>query len=240
MFGLHRCCHQLHIYDPVMKCKLFDTLVKPILRYCCEVWSVLGSKADLDDLERVELGFLKGLLGGQMPTKTLHGFAEFGRYPLRIAWQLQAAKDLRRIEKIPPERVLKQASLADCRLPSKRSWLSRLDKQLQDYLVPMPKDDNPDLQSFSVQSARSAFIAEIQSGTFSEPLVYKGIKEGYKCEAYIQDSKNKHLRRIIAQFRTGSHWFHVETGRHAKTDVMNRTCKTCPRRIVNPGLPTAQ
>ena len=239
-FGLHRRCHQLHIHDPVMKCKLFDTLVKPILCYCCEVWSVLGSKADLDDLERVELGFLKGLLGVQMHTKTLHVFAEFGRYPLRIAWQLQASKYLRRIEKMSPERVLKQASLADCRLPSKRSWHSRLDKQLQDFLVPTPEDDNPDLQSFSVQSARSAFIAEIQSGNSSKALVYKGIKEGYKCEAYIQDSKNKHLRRIMAQFRTGSHWLHIETGRHAKTDVKNRTCPMCPQRIINPGLPAAQ
>ena len=153
---------------------------------------------------------------------------------------ITTAKYLRRIEKMSPERVLKQASLADCRLPSKRSWHNRLDNQLQDFLVPTPEDDKPDLQSFSLQLARSAFSAEIQSGTSSKALVYKGIKEGYQCEAYIQDSKNKQLRRIIAQFRTGSHWLHVETGRHAKTDVHNRTCPMCPRRIVNPGLPTAQ
>ena len=44
MFGLQRRCQQLSIHDPVLKCKLFDTLVKPIFYYCCEVWSVLGSK----------------------------------------------------------------------------------------------------------------------------------------------------------------------------------------------------
>ena len=47
MFGLHRRCQQLHIHYPLMRCKLFDTLVKPILCCHCEVWSVLGSKADL-------------------------------------------------------------------------------------------------------------------------------------------------------------------------------------------------
>ena len=31
MFGLQRRCQQLRIHDPVLKCKLFDTLVKPIL-----------------------------------------------------------------------------------------------------------------------------------------------------------------------------------------------------------------
>ena len=30
MLGLQRCCQQLHLHDPIIKCKLFDTLVKPI------------------------------------------------------------------------------------------------------------------------------------------------------------------------------------------------------------------
>ena len=37
MFGLQRRCQQLHLHDPIIKCKLFDTLVKPILCYGCEV-----------------------------------------------------------------------------------------------------------------------------------------------------------------------------------------------------------
>ncbi len=79
MFGLQRRCQHLKIYDPVLKCKLFDTLVKPILCYCCEVWSVLGTKTALEGMERIQLGFLKILLGVQVHTKTLHVLAEFGR-----------------------------------------------------------------------------------------------------------------------------------------------------------------
>ena len=37
MFGLQRRCQQLHLHDPIIECKLFDTLVKPILCYGCEV-----------------------------------------------------------------------------------------------------------------------------------------------------------------------------------------------------------
>ena len=33
MFGLQRRCQQLRIHDADLKCKLFDTLVKPILCY---------------------------------------------------------------------------------------------------------------------------------------------------------------------------------------------------------------
>ena len=81
-FGLQCRCQQLDIQDPILKCKLSDTLVRPILCYCCEVWSFMGSKSDLKNLEQVELGFLKALLGVQTSTKRLHVYAEFGRYPL--------------------------------------------------------------------------------------------------------------------------------------------------------------
>ena len=65
MLGLQRRCQQLQMHDPVLKRKLSDTLAKPILCYCCEVWYALGSKAPLEDLERVEIGFLEKLLGVQ-------------------------------------------------------------------------------------------------------------------------------------------------------------------------------
>ena len=35
MIGLRRRCQQLHMHDPVLKCQLFDALVRPILCYCC-------------------------------------------------------------------------------------------------------------------------------------------------------------------------------------------------------------
>ena len=99
MFELQRRCQQLSIHDPILKCKLFDTLVKPILCYCCEVWSVLGTKAALEGMERVQMGFFN-LLGVQVHTKTLHVLAEFGRYPLHVTWRSQTAKYLWRLESL--------------------------------------------------------------------------------------------------------------------------------------------
>ena len=104
MFGLYLRCQLLSIHDPVLKCKLFDTLVKPILCYCCEVWYALGSQAALDEMERVEIGFLKVLLGVPVQTKTLHVLSEFGRYPMHLTWQSQAAKYLGRLESMSQDR----------------------------------------------------------------------------------------------------------------------------------------
>ena len=63
---------------------------------------------------------------------------------------------------------------------------------------------------------------------------------GYHFEPYIHDCSNKHLRRMLAQIRTGSHWLNVETGRHQGIALESRTCPMCNRHVVNPGIPPAQ
>ena len=59
-FGLHSRCAALHIKDPKLKCKLFDALVRPILSYGCEVWSMdtgLG-----EEMEKWHRKFMRTIL----------------------------------------------------------------------------------------------------------------------------------------------------------------------------------
>lgn len=137
-----------------------------------------------------------GVAWVQMRPKTLHAFAKFGRYPLNIAWQAQAAKYPSSIEIMPSERVPQKASFTDCTLPSKVCWHSRFGKQLRDYLVPTPRDDNPSLQNFSLQSALAAFVDRLAGAVWNVEQghnVYQSIKkerqterDRSKCEPYIQ------------------------------------------------------
>jgi hypothetical protein len=39
LFALHRRCNDLSITDPEVMCQLFDSLVRPVLSYACEVWT---------------------------------------------------------------------------------------------------------------------------------------------------------------------------------------------------------
>ena len=169
-FGLQRRCQQLSIHDPTLKRKLFDTLVRPILSYCCEVWSVLGSDTApqglchcqaLAELERVQVGFLKILLGVQVHTKTTHIMADFGRYPLKLKWQSQSARYLQHLEDLPPDRVLKQAFYADRRLPAAASWHARLTVQLHDHLVHTPTDTDPKARTYSLAAAQAAHTQQL-------------------------------------------------------------------------------
>ena len=232
MFGLQRRCQQLRIHDPTLKCKLFDTVVKPILCYGGDIWSVLGCKSAIADLERVQIGFL----GVQIHTSTLHVLAEFGRYPLKIAWQAQAAKYLSRLESMDDTRTLKQAFVADRRLPKQKSWSFQLEAQLRDVSVNVPTTDGHSHRCFSIQSAQSAHIAQLSRSTSSRAATCRDVKVGYGCEPHIQQSNNRHLRRIVAQVRTGFHWLNVETGRHKKVDRSGRICPMCVGKITNPDV----
>ena len=116
MFGVQRRCQQLHLHDLIIKCRLFDTLVKPILCYGCEVWSIVGNKSDFEKLERIQQGSLKELLGVHMQTTNLHVLAEYGRYPLQLSWQAVAGKYLTRLATMGTDRLLKHAFIADRRL----------------------------------------------------------------------------------------------------------------------------
>ena len=132
------------------------------------------------------------------------------------------------LDLMEPERLLKQAFLADCRLPAHRSWWTHLSTQLRPYLESTPTEEGPTLQTFSLRTANSAHEQQLQTDASSRTLVYRELKSGYQLEAYIQQCSNQHLRRITAQFRTGSHWLNVETGRHKQPQVPrdDRVCHT--------------
>jgi hypothetical protein len=72
IFALRRRCAELRIFDPALQCQLFDTLVKPVLSYGCEVW--LDHMAR-EQLEVVHRAFLKLSLGSAP------------RHPVMSCWQ---------------------------------------------------------------------------------------------------------------------------------------------------------
>ena len=83
---MRRRCAQLHITDPALQCKLFNSLVLTVLSYACEVWAV-DQKASLA-AEKLHRQFLKQLLHVRKSTASEIVLAEFGRYPLQIHfWQ---------------------------------------------------------------------------------------------------------------------------------------------------------
>ena len=95
LFAMRRRCPLLGIRDPALQCKLFDTLVLPILSYGCEVWGVdakCGAAA-----EALHKGFMKSLLGVRKSVAIHMVLAELGCFPLQIHFWLRVLRYHHRI-----------------------------------------------------------------------------------------------------------------------------------------------
>jgi hypothetical protein len=106
LFALNRRCAELRIMDVKLRCDLFNTLVRSIASYACEVW--VDSKK-IEAIEVVYRGFLKFLLGVRKTTSTSIVLAEFGKFPFEhFAWG-QTLLYYNRVNTITKDRILGKA-----------------------------------------------------------------------------------------------------------------------------------
>jgi len=136
LYALKRRCIELHITDVRLQCSLFDTLVKPVLSYGCEVWAVETQHIQLKQLEKLHVEFLRSILGVAkhgIPTRIV--LAEFGRYPLRIFWWKQILSYRNRFMELPRHRLLSRAYQVNKYILTKswsshvRTWLNERARQ---------------------------------------------------------------------------------------------------------------
>jgi hypothetical protein len=84
LFALN--CHytDLRIMDIKLHCDFFNTLVRSIARYACEIW--VDSKK-IEAIEVVYQGFFKSMLDSRKKTNTSIMLVEFDKFPFEhFAW----------------------------------------------------------------------------------------------------------------------------------------------------------
>ena len=79
MFLLLRKCRQLNLPLDI-QLELFEKCVHPILLYGCEIWAC----EKMDVISKIQLRFLKLILGVKVTTPTCMVLGEVGRYPIEI------------------------------------------------------------------------------------------------------------------------------------------------------------
>ena len=92
-YAMTRRCHELDIHNVFIKCHLFDSLVKPILMYGCEVWGpsvMAGGKCLVDsgftkELELLHKGFLRQCLGVRKSVPDVVLMSEMRRKPIALS-----------------------------------------------------------------------------------------------------------------------------------------------------------
>jgi hypothetical protein len=96
MFAMTKRCCELNIHNVRVKCHLFDSLVRPIINYGCEVWapSVMARGDNFiagvrEELEKFHMAFIRQCLGVRKSTPTAVVMHEMGRLPLAFSWLRQ-------------------------------------------------------------------------------------------------------------------------------------------------------
>ena len=79
MFSLLRKCRQLNLPLDI-QLELFEKCVHPILLYGCKIWAC----EKMDVISKLQLRFLKLILGVKVTTPTCMVLGEVGRYPIEI------------------------------------------------------------------------------------------------------------------------------------------------------------
>ena len=84
--------------------KIVNQLVRPILEYASEIWY---QEKPIEDLERVQLKYLKNVVSVRQSTPDLAVYGETGQFPLHLRQQDQLVNYWLRIMSMPSHHVLK-------------------------------------------------------------------------------------------------------------------------------------
>ena len=203
--------------------KLFDSQVVPSLLYASELWGL----KEQPNVEKAQLfackRFLSTITG--TPNVLIHG--ETGRYPLRINSTLRAMKYWFKLQKMPEDRLPRQAlhMLETAKIPDYMNWL----KSIRDCLCRAGfsfvwlnrgvDNESGFLRQLKVR-LRDCFMQEWHSKMTDNEryLLYSIHKETFECEKYLTNLEIGKFRVALTRLRLGTsdlrtHMFTVDDKR---------------------------
>ena len=193
--------------------------------------------------ERVQLEYLRGLLGVRDSTPALIVLAETGQLPLPAYWTLQVARFVSNLQAMGGERVARLAMLdsvalaadTDTGLPlARQPWAAQVSRVLA--AAGAPCDLTADEGVAIPELAEALLERHVASYTHASVKVQRYIEdvwggsisaEAYTPASFLCDVPERRRRVRLAQWRTRSHWMAEETGRWQRLDRTQRPCPHC-------------
>ena len=254
LHSLYRRCIEHHIDTPNIMCKLFDSLITPVLSYACETWAHSpGITTTLNRFEVLHRRFLRRIAGMHHTTLNAAVYGEFGRTPLSLHWLRLSANFFSRLANLPNGRLAKHALLETLHLEQhgRSTGLGTLQSQLTSLgLAAATLDDLAALRPDAIKTATQAqWAAEWQHDLVTPPtsknptdssqrIHYLSIHPAFSpsCQPYLSDPTiPPNHRNTLARFRCGNHWLAEHTSCYAKAAEKRRhhhtPCQVC-------GIPT--
>ena len=216
--------------------KLFDTVVKPIIEYGSELWSVYKG---CNIMEKVHIKFLKMLLGVKSNTSNLMVYGDLGRFPLQLSYQCKIVKYIEHLQSMNETSLCKKMYnyLIKLNDSGSKTWINSVEQLLLEF------DENLNVHN-SFEKGKIAFrykeyiynkwhlewkdnICNLERNPILR--TYSQYKTELYLEPYLFNIKEYKLRKVISKFRMSSHMLEIERGRYKRPRVApeNRLCRQC-------------
>ena len=238
--------------------RLFDALILPVAAYGSQVWlpgteafrqmaaslnedqnksavdntSTCLSKIATDPIQRLHLSFLKWTMGVNKYTSNAAVWGDTGHHPLAIVLTKQVFAYLHRVQQMDTDdspalvrHVVKEQENLNL------DWFSKL-QALKTGLM------NKYSRSFNhlsrIRFGLKVWFEEVWNITrvLNRKLgFYNKVKESFGPELYLSLKLGYFENKRVAQLRSSSHQYNIETGRHGQNReiVVNLICTTCSK-----------
>ena len=213
---------------------LFDTYVKSIVNYGCEVWGFHKGV----DIETLHLSFLKRVLKVRKSTSNYMVYFELGRFPLYINRYCRMLNYWFKILKTencilkncyedmfesnafkPNDKLNWGCKIRDilCKYGFNHVWLSQ--NVVNEYIF---------MLEFK-QRVIDTFLNEAISFFEESPKChfYKYIYDDHNLQFYLSRPVNYMFKPLISRYRLHAHSLNIETGRYYNIDRHARICNMC-------------
>ena len=225
--------------SPTLAIKMFDSHVLPILEYNSEIWFSIKK---VNEIEKIQLKFLKNILGVRNQTSTIGLLADTGRFPMLTRQHISVIKYLDRMNNFQCPKLVRQCFEIQKQLHQSKStcWYSRLVSMLCNYDIDITQNLDLKFISSKIYDKSQAYLFQEINDSDKQPKLrtYRNIKKDMRIEPYLNLGLPKSVYCYIARFRLSSHNLSIELGRHKRPFVPaeERLCDKCTLNVVGDEL----
>ncbi len=227
--------------------KSFETVIKPIILYICEIWgqptvnrknsSMLNMpKFDLAlPCERLHIKICKQILCVPKKATNISVLGELGRCPMDYNILNRVIMYYTRLEGIPEISLLYRVFIVNTLNDNRLCNIVRnVEEQLNctteniDFKYKLSVNTCIGSMKNSLNSYfENLFFSFMLSEENKKPCTYKYFKNMFCIEPYLKCIEDPYIRKGLTCFRISAHGLRVETGRYKRIDQENRTCLIC-------------
>ena len=231
---------------------IYDALVKPIVLYNSEIWSIYkpcfkGKTVDelfkltlknTNDFDKTYMRFCKHILGVHSKASNFAVISELGQFPLIISiitncinfWVHTIQSDTNSLLKKAYQQQMNSSNYNNI-------WIQFVKNVLCDlgfsHVWTNQGTFNASALLFSVKNKlKERFILFWKKSLSGEEgkgklRTYKLFKQHFGLEPYLENILDKDLRRCLSSFRISAHRLRIERGRYCREKPEKRLCDSC-------------